>query len=68
MTLTLCMRERLGGELWWTRWYSNEPLRTYGVGLWKSIKRVWASTLVILDLRWEMAPRLASSMICNVGI
>jgi hypothetical protein len=25
----------------WRGWYSSEPIRAYGVGLWKNIKRGW---------------------------
>jgi hypothetical protein len=42
-------------EAWWRvvvsskfgslygRWFSNEPLGLYGVGLWKNIRRSWGS-------------------------
>jgi hypothetical protein len=47
---------------------SNEPLGTYGVGLWKNIMRGWESFQVIQDLRWEMTPSLDSATIYGMEI
>jgi hypothetical protein len=52
----------------WGGWCSNEVHGSYGVGLWKNIRRGWRSFLVILDLRWVTAPKLDSGMTCGVGI
>jgi hypothetical protein len=38
---------------WWDGWCSNEIIGLYGVG-WKIIRKGLGSSLVILDLRWEM--------------
>ena len=39
-------------------WCSSKVYGSYRVGLWKNIKKGWESFLIILDLRWEMAPIL----------
>jgi hypothetical protein len=49
-------------------WCSSEPIRAYEVGLWKNIMRGWGNFEVMLDLRWEIDPRLDSGMIFGVGI
>jgi hypothetical protein len=52
----------------WGGWCSSEPIGAYRVGLWKNIRRGWRSLVVMLDLRWEMVPRLDFGMIFGVGI
>jgi hypothetical protein len=39
-------------------WFSNEVHGSYGVSLWKNIRRGWESFLIIPDLRWEMVTKL----------
>jgi hypothetical protein len=69
------MRERLRGELWGTL-----NLAVHGVGgvqmtllgrmRWgygRISEGVGESFQAILDLRWEMAPRLDSRMICAIA-
>jgi len=52
----------------WGGWYSNEPLGSYEVGLWKNIRKFWGLFLVIPNLRWEMTPRLDFDIFRGVGI
>ena len=47
----------------WGGWYSNEPLGSFGVGLWKNIRSVGGGFQVIPDLRWEMAQIFDSCII-----
>jgi hypothetical protein len=57
--------------LWWSLnfvvhgggWCSNKPLGHMGWGYGSILGGVGESSLVILDLRWEIAPRLISGMI-----
>ena len=47
--MVLCMKEKLGGELWWTfkfgslwgGWSSMSLLGCMGWGLWKNIRKGW---------------------------
>jgi hypothetical protein len=48
-------------------WCSKEVVRPFGVGVWKYIRRGWEFFRVLLDMRWEMGPRLGFGMICGVG-
>jgi len=75
----LCRYAHLREALWravvyskycsaWGEWCSNEVHGLYGVRLWKNIKRVGGSFLVILDLRWVTAQKLDSGMTYGVEI
>jgi hypothetical protein len=39
------------------RWCSNDVNGSYGVRLWKNIRRGWGSFLDLLDLRWVVVLR-----------
>jgi hypothetical protein len=68
----MCMKEGFGGELWWTlnlvvRGVGDvlmSPLRHMECDYGRILGGVGGKSPAILDLRWEMAPRLASGMIC----
>jgi hypothetical protein len=52
----------------WGGWCSLESSSTFGVELWKFIRKSGGTSRVTLDLRWEKALRLDSCMISGVGI
>jgi hypothetical protein len=49
----------------WGGWCSKEPPKPYGVRLWKNIRRGWK--MFSSHTRFEMGPRLDSSMMCGLG-
>jgi hypothetical protein len=51
----------------WVGWCSLEPIDTFGVGLWKNIRKGW-ETLVLLDLRWGVGLGQNFDTICDAGI
>lgn len=52
----------------WGGWRSKEVHKSYGVELWKSIRRGWGSFLVTLDLQLLMVPKLDYVMTCGARI
>jgi hypothetical protein len=52
----------------WGGWCFNEVHGSYGVELWKNIRRFWGSFLAPLDLVRGMASKFDSSMMFGVGI
>jgi len=50
----------------WRGWCFNEVVGSFGVEVWKNIRRGWGVSLDSSSLRWEMGLRSSSSMICGV--
>jgi hypothetical protein len=51
----------------WGGLCSNEVHASYGVGLWRNIRRGWGIFLAILDLWWVMDLKLSFDMMYGAG-
>jgi hypothetical protein len=49
-------------------WCSKEVSGSFGVGVWKHIRRGWRSFVILFVLRWGMGHILVSGIIGGVGI
>jgi hypothetical protein len=52
----------------WGGWCSNEVHGSYGVGLWKNIRRGWGELSSHTRFEMGMAPKFDSGMMFGVGL